>query len=296
MGYVIYHTKENGDKEYLYKTSTNKYIYHSVPNIYFGSEEAAINFINNNIINMTDINIKEVPDEITIDMAPFNTDMEYLLNEMCDKIKNAAENINYYIPTIPPLQKNTIQVIDKKDIPVTTAEDPFDINTKRDILTHMAKPFILEPGEEWHNPIDDMTDEQVNNFTDALVRSFNKIKAFKEEEVKEISEQWTHREKVLNELSNRSIEILDGLLPDYILKRLKEATNTCPETREDIIYTAREFLKAISSVISDKNIDEMSDEEVINHTVQALRSPDDTAIIYHTLLTGDDNNGNGDKD
>lgn len=290
MAYVIYHTKEDGSREYLYKTSTNQYIYHSIPNIYFGSEEAAMNFIDNTIIDRNGVSIEETPAEVAICMAQFDADMNSTLDEMCERIKNAAETI-----TFPPLQKNTMQTIDKKDIPVTIAKDPFDINAKRDILTHLARPFILEPGEEWHNPVDDMTDEQVNDFTDMLARSFEKIKAFKKEEVQEISEQWERREKILNELANRSIEALDGLLPDYILERLKKETNTCPETKEDIIYTAREFLKAISSVISDEKIDKMSDEEVINLTIGALRSPDDTAIIYHTLLTGDDKDGDGNK-
>lgn len=295
MAYVIYHTKEDGSKEYLYKTSTNQYIYHSIPNIYFGSEEAAMNFIDNTIIDRNGVSIEETPAEVAICMAQFDADMNSTLDEMCERIKNAAETI-----TFPPLQKNMIQTIDKKDIPVTIAKDPFDINAKRDILAHLARAFILDPGEEWHNPVDDMTDEQVNDFTDMLARSFERIRAFKKEEVKEISEQWEHRVKVLDELTNRSIEILDGLIPDYILERLKEETNTCPETREDIIYTAREFLKAISSVIfdsddADKKIDKMSDEEIVKWTIQALKSPDDTAVNYYNLLTGDDKDGDGNK-
>lgn len=295
MAYVIYHTKEDGSKEYLYKTSTNQYIYHSIPNIYFGSEEAAMNFIDNTIIDRNGVSIEETPADAAIYIA-FDADMNSMLEEMSEKIKSTAETI-----TFPPLQKNTMQTIDKKDIPVTIAKDPFDVNAKRDILTHLARPFILEPGEEWHNPVDDMTDEQVNDFTDMLARSFERIRAFKKEEVKEISEQWEHRVKVLDELTNRSIEILDGLIPDYILERLKEETNTCPETREDIIYTAREFLKAISSVIfdsddADEKIDKMSDEEIVKWTIQALKSPDDTAVNYFNLVTGDDKDGNGDKD
>jgi hypothetical protein len=102
---------------------------------------------------------------------------------MCYKSKSVAETI-----TFPSLKKNTIQMIDKKDIPVTIAEDPFDdIGTKRDILTNIIKPFILEPGEEWHNTVDDMTDEQVNDFIDMLAKIFVKMNSFKKEELQDIT-------------------------------------------------------------------------------------------------------------
>jgi hypothetical protein len=179
--------KEDGSKDYLYRTRNNVYIYHNTPNIYFGSYEEAYNFLYHNILNIPDfkttrLGVEEMSDKTTINMTIIDTDKS-TLNKMCYKSKSVAETI-----TFPSFKKNTIQMIDKKDIPVTIAEDPFDdIGTKRDILTNIIKPFILEPGEEWHNTVDDMTDEQVNDFIDMLAKIFVKMKSFKKEELQDIT-------------------------------------------------------------------------------------------------------------
>lgn len=67
MNLVIYRIKEDGTKDYLYRTRNNVYIYHNTPNMYFGSYIEAHNFLFHNILNIPDFKTSKLGVEEYVD-------------------------------------------------------------------------------------------------------------------------------------------------------------------------------------------------------------------------------------